>query len=97
MNIITILAFNVEKRFDFHLPIPVRLRRNFSFWSDGTRPDKPAYRRQVGTRFMLHLYQEIREVSKTIPDAIVKNYLNLHLNALVISSINIMKRNESKY
>ncbi len=37
---------------------------------------------------MLHLYQEIRVVSKTIPDAIVKNYLNWLLNALVISNIN---------
>ncbi len=41
---------------------------------------------------MLHLYQEIRVVSKTIPDAIVKNYLNWLLNALVISNINTKKR-----
>ena len=40
---------------------------------------------------MLHLYQEIRVVSKTIPDAIVKNYLNWLLNALVISNINTKK------
>ena len=37
---------------------------------------------------MLHLHQEIREVSKTVPDAIVKIYLNWLLNALVISNIN---------
>jgi hypothetical protein len=37
---------------------------------------------------MLHLYQEIREVSKTIPDVIVKIYLYWLLSALVISNFN---------
>jgi hypothetical protein len=42
---------------------------------------------------MLHLHQEIREVSKTIPDAIVKIYLNWILNRIVISNINTKKSN----
>jgi hypothetical protein len=41
--------------------------------------------------FMLHLYQEIREVSITIPDVIVKIYLYWLLSARVISNINTKK------
>ena len=47
----------------------------------------------VGKRFVFHdaSLLKIREDSKTIPDVIVKIYLNLLLNALVMSYINTKK------
>jgi len=46
---------------------------------------------------MLALYREISEMSKTIPDGIVKSYLNWVLIEVVVSNNNIIKGYERKY